>query len=165
MVSEHFQEWLLMVWDFFSLPELWKWQVGWQTQTGTISDNSWPAEDQREIPAGLPLWSTCFLFHFTVCFSLANIHSITMVTLGQIHAQGMALLWCFVSRAENLKAFRVTGFHPWHYRSSCLTCQHDVISFWVLLCRQEVTSSLRKYHSGMNRASNPKTHLTWLASC
>lgn len=55
-----------MVWDFF-FPSLscGNGRLDDKTQTGTISVNSWPAEDQREIPAGLPaLVHPGFLFHF-----------------------------------------------------------------------------------------------------
>ena len=64
---------------------------------------------------------------------------------------------------KNFQSHRVSapGFHT-GAATSLVSMMSFPLSFaWLA----EVTSSLGKYHSGMNRASDPKTRLMWLASC
>ena len=71
-----------------------------------------------------------------------------------------------LAEQETFKSFQSHWASPSGFHTGAAASHVSMMSFpssFALLA--EVTSSLGKYHSEMNRASDPKTHLTWLASC
>ena len=71
-----------------------------------------------------------------------------------------------LAEQETFKSFQSHWVSPPGFHTGAAASLVSMMSFpssFALLA--EVTSSLGKYHSEMNRASDPKTHLTWLASC